>query len=326
MLSVVTFTRQLVTFVIKRSRLKLLFFLLLMLEMTPSEAQEWHGITPLKSSRSEVEQILGPAKTNTANTSLYIFHEEKVFIVFSKGSCYTNPDGWNVSKDIVITITVSPNSKTKFNTLRLKERGYKEKPDDEVRNIVYYTNEGEGNSYEVDIQEGIIKSITYFPKFKDNYLRCSGPNEGLVRTYKFDEYSEISPGEEKKRLDNFVKLLLRYDTTDAFVIVYAGRNSTEGEAKARGQKINDYLLNEPKLDARRIRIIDGGYREKPFIELYLVPPGAPQPMATPTVDPKVCVSSSPAARGLEQHSDGMLGSPGRAERVVLQKISIYTRY
>ncbi len=47
----------------------------------------------------------------------------------------------------------------------------------------------------------------------------------------------------------------------------------------------DYLTTARGVDARRIIIVNGGYREKDYIEIWVCPPGAKPPQPTPTVHP-----------------------------------------
>ena len=56
-----------------------------------------------------------------------------------------------------------------------------------------------------------------------------------------------------------------------------------GEPKARIAFWKPYLMNTRDIDGSRIEILDGGYRETPIVELWIVPHGAKPPVATPTL-------------------------------------------
>jgi hypothetical protein len=71
----------------------------------------------------------------------------------------------------------------------------------------------------------------------------------------------------------------------AYIFVYAGRTSRVGQADALGKRAADYLVNSRGVDSRRINIINGGYREDDYIEIWICPPGSPAPQASPTVQP-----------------------------------------
>jgi hypothetical protein len=102
---------------------------------------------------------------------------------------------------------------------------------------------------------------------------------------KFDEFPSIAFDDTKARLDNLAIELQNAPDTTAYVIVYAGRTSRAGQADALGRRALDYLVSSRGVDARRIVLINGGYREDDYIEIWVCPPGAKAPVASPTVQP-----------------------------------------
>lgn len=56
-----------------------------------------------------------------------------------------------------------------------------------------------------------------------------------------------------------------------------------GEAKARVGFWKPYLTNTRAIDGSRIEVIDGGYRENPIVELWIVPFGGKPPKPAPTL-------------------------------------------
>jgi hypothetical protein len=102
---------------------------------------------------------------------------------------------------------------------------------------------------------------------------------------KFDEFPSIAFDDTKARLDNLAIELQNAPDATAYIFVYAGRNSRTGQADALGRRAADYLVNSRGVDSRRINIINGGYREEDFIEIWICPPGATSPQASPTVQP-----------------------------------------
>ena len=107
----------------------------------------------------------------------------------------------------------------------------------------------------------------------------------LLSARKFDEYGAVALEDQKARLDNFAIELQNDPMTQAYVIVYGGRRSARGTAVARIKTVNTYLMTTRGVDSNRIVAIDGGYREEPTTELWIVPDGAVQPTASPSVDP-----------------------------------------
>ena len=59
-----------------------------------------------------------------------------------------------------------------------------------------------------------------------------------------------------------------------------------GEAKAHAERAKNYLVTVRHFPASRLIAIDGGYREEPEVDLYVVPKGVCPPSPTPTVDPR----------------------------------------
>ncbi len=101
---------------------------------------------------------------------------------------------------------------------------------------------------------------------------------------KFDEYGNIKRNDEKARLDNFANELQARPGAQGYIIGYGGRRSRAGEAQARADRAKDYLVNSRQIDAGRLVTVDGGYKEEPTTELWIVPAGATPPTASPTVD------------------------------------------
>ena len=102
---------------------------------------------------------------------------------------------------------------------------------------------------------------------------------------KFDEFPSIAFDDTKARLDNLAIELQNAPDATAYIFVYAGRNSRTGQADALGRRAADYLVNSRGVDSRRVNIINGGYREEDYIEIWICPPGATAPQASPTVQP-----------------------------------------
>jgi hypothetical protein len=175
----------------------------------------------------------------------------------------------------------------KLADLKLAESKYKKERDNHVWDIFNYINEVEGVSYQVDTSDdGMVTLIKYFPAAKDEHLRCPGSGEeGLEGTTKFDSYSDIPFESEKRRLDSFAEQARRYASTQAYIMVHAGRRARNGEAKTRGERAKEYLVKVNGIDAGRITTIDGGHQEGLTVELYLVPIGAQPPLPAPTVEP-----------------------------------------
>jgi hypothetical protein len=125
---------------------------------------------------------------------------------------------------------------------------------------------------------------------------CSLINEPPIQPRKIDEYGDIAVGDEKARLDNFVIELWNDPTARGYVLCYGGRRSRANEAQRRCERARNYLVNSRGMDAPRIVVVDGGLREGPEVEVWVVPTGAVPPASTPTVDPKEVRPSPPPGK------------------------------
>jgi hypothetical protein len=101
----------------------------------------------------------------------------------------------------------------------------------------------------------------------------------------FDQFPSVAFDDDKARLDNLAIELQNSPDAIAYIMIYAGRTSRAGQADRLGQRTLDYLTAQRGVDAHRVVIINGGYRETDFIEIWVCPPGAKTPQPTPTVNP-----------------------------------------
>lgn len=83
----------------------------------------WHGISPIHSSREDVERKFGkPIKTRRGiyYQSFYDFSDARITVTYSTGPCDSETGSeWNLSKDTVTNIHVVP--RNKLNVTKLKE-------------------------------------------------------------------------------------------------------------------------------------------------------------------------------------------------------------
>jgi hypothetical protein len=101
----------------------------------------------------------------------------------------------------------------------------------------------------------------------------------------FDQFPSVAFDDDKARFDNLAIELQNSPDSTAHIIIYAGRTSRVGQADRLGRRSMDYLTMQRGVDASRIIIVNGGYRESDFIEIWICPPGARAPQPTPTVQP-----------------------------------------
>lgn len=115
------------------------------------------------------------------------------------------------------------------------------------------------------------------------------------------EIGDVSCDNTKGYLDYLYGELYKNPTAEAYIIYYGGRSylnnidsgrglyrrrrlfPKHGEAEARVSYWKPYLINTRDVEASRIEVICGSYRERPDVELWVVPAGAQPPQASPTL-------------------------------------------
>lgn len=133
---------------------------------------EWRGITPLRSTREDVERLIGrPAKPGAP---LYEAEKESVHIIYSAEPCEQGVAGaWNVPPDTVIRIEVTPKKTLYLKDLKIDESKYVKVEQPHVLGSVSYVAEEEGVLIKTWYEEVI--AIHYGPTSKDKHLACPLP-------------------------------------------------------------------------------------------------------------------------------------------------------
>jgi hypothetical protein len=258
---------------------------------SPDEGKGWKGLVPLRSTRRDVEALLGPP--TPGGQSLYQTNEATVYVGYSDGPCEKGwPYGWNVDKDTVVSIVVSPKEPVMFTDLKIDKNKYRQTRDSHINSRMLYANQGEGITLTVDEITGKVKSFTYHPTDSQQKLQCPDAASRLPvgadqadPFFKFDAYGDLSPKLERERLDAVAAELLRRREADAYLIAYAGHVAYKGEASARAVCARNYLIKKHHIQADRIQAINGGYREMFEVEVYVEEKDGSIPLATPSVRP-----------------------------------------
>jgi hypothetical protein len=257
----------------------------MMLTMSGSlQTKGWRGIVPLHSTCEDAKRLLGIPK---CETNSYDFKDERAFIWFSEKACV---DGWNVPPGTVTSIEVFPKQKSHLADLGIDIGRFRKQVSQSEYDSDSYIDKEEGLVIAA-YPDGEVKSISYIPAAKDNYLRypnsladqpkAGGDSHSIL---KFDEYGDLAMNEEHKRLDDFAFQLKHEPNTRGYIIVYAGRRARAGEAQARAERAKNYVANTRGIESARIVTVDGGYRGELTIELFVGTKEA-APIPSPTVCP-----------------------------------------
>lgn len=253
-----------------------------LLTTTLTAFQGWRGIVPLRSTRADVEKLLGPpADSGNKFTSVYQLENETVVIDYEDDEPCTAPGGWRVPRGTVTSVTITPKTRLRFSDLKIDEGKYNKtdgghRPEDTI-----YTNDESGER--ITVYRGDVTLIAYGPTAGDSRRRCSASRAGSAPArrgstyFPLDTYHDISFEEEKSPLDNFAINLTEDRTKKGYIVVYAGRDGRAAAARARAERAKNYLVNERGIKARRVVTMYGGRRETFAVELYILPGRAPAP-------------------------------------------------
>jgi hypothetical protein len=244
----------------------------------------WNGIVPLHSTRADVTRLLGKPEGNCL--CVYRTPTERVVIDYAEAPCKGPVNGWNVPRDTVLQVRITPISPKTLSQLGLNDIAYV-KTREQDTGTTYFTDVRRGIRYSV--QDNRVVTIRYAPSSDDGKLRCAGfpPYDGGIADYHpYDSFPAESIEQTYAHLDAFAfQVATSQSAFTAYVVGYAGRISKRGEAKRIGDDARDYLIKKRGIRADRVLAVDGGFREKAQFELYLVPNGMATPTPKPTLTP-----------------------------------------
>jgi hypothetical protein len=171
-----------------------------------SKAGDWRGIVPLRSTRTEVERLLGAPAKGTRN--LYLTEKETISVVYAEVECAY---GWKIPLATVVSFSVVAKNPPTLVNLKLDESKFVKRRDLHVETTYYYLNEKEGINYTVDVSRGVVTGVEYYPSANDNNMRCptaNGPSGERKENPKLGE-SSVGPSDESKKLDKSAELSAR---------------------------------------------------------------------------------------------------------------------
>ena len=230
-------------------------------------AKDWQGIVPLRSTRTDVERILGQPKQYSVRGSLYSLRREIVVIRYQHAPCNEEESrfgyGWNVPVGTVTEIGVIPRSsiaKDKFVNDRFVTR-------DTGGGVVYYNDIDIGLQVETFVNR--VSLLNYAPEKTQEDLRCRALERGTVETSPtFDSYASIAAADEKMRLNNYAIQITSLMGRGVFA-VYGENPAARRSFRERAERAKDYLVKERGLEAERLLIVDAGYSSLARIDLQI---------------------------------------------------------
>jgi hypothetical protein len=124
-------------------------------------------------------------------------------------------------------------------------------------------------------------------KLEKEFVACGG---STVRDFfipqQLDKFGLIGLDGEWARLDNLAIQLQNDPESLAYIVIYGGKINKYGELKERPKPLVHYLTTKRGIDPKRIKIIEGGFREKFEFELWTSQSEKMFPPLSPTVEPE----------------------------------------
>lgn len=134
----------------------------------------WHGIVPLRSTRADVERLLGPATFSFGDTYSYSTTENRVDALYLDDPCKPQGSSQGTPPDYVAKLTVTPKRILLVSNLQLDKNKFIRVRNDHPENWVHYLSSELGITIDAIVNGGCeeVKSIVYQATSKDRELRC----------------------------------------------------------------------------------------------------------------------------------------------------------
>jgi hypothetical protein len=133
--------------------------------------------------------------------------------------------------------------------------------------------------------EAVVKPAEVVRKPADAPRIDNTNNRDNTAALRLDGYGDLTFELEKERLAGFARELRRAPDAQGYIIVYGGRCSADSAALERAERAKEWLINRHDIDASRIVVIDGGYRETLSTEIFVAPVDATLPEMKGSVQP-----------------------------------------
>jgi len=256
------------------------------------QSNSWRGLTPLQSTRAEVEKLYGNAIRSYGSSAEYLTQNGKISIRFAQRPC---EGGWIVQGDTVIEITAYDVSGKTDKELGFVEGRHRRNRDDVADHYTWFDPEQGLKYYFVQAIRDerilpLLESITYGPKRSDP--RCDGfPPYAPERDYfTMDQYSFLRPGMGREEalydvLGHIDELMIRVEFNEpefaGYVVIYFDRRRPFAYYKKELLRLKSLIGRKRKLYAEKLVIIEGGLLDRSEFRLYMLPKDWPPPAPVP---------------------------------------------
>lgn len=231
----------------------------------------------LKSTRSDVESVLGGSTIEGCYICRYESNGEATTVVYATDYCKGDLPGWNVPKDTVLSYYRFPKFSLALSNESLEKLNFQLSGSDifDDDSGYYYSNLELG----IQIEKGLTEKIGYvkhLPTSEDDYMRCDGfpPFNPVSEIYYPNEVHDDSSLEfGQATLESMVvEMSQNPEGYRGYFVVYQGVNQEPTQFEEYLTDLQSFLHSLEEEDSRvRISIIDAGCLETFKIETFIIP-------------------------------------------------------
>ena len=151
-------------------------------KMIPHRGPKWRKIVLTRSTREDVEKLLGQSEYRGFGASYAVEGGTLRVIYYPFNRCSASGAFLRVPQWTVVEMTYDPDNPPSLAELKLdlkKFRQQRESP--HVPELISYINNEKGVEYTFQ-GDNTLSSVRYFPPKRYNYLRCQKPTESRRKT------------------------------------------------------------------------------------------------------------------------------------------------
>jgi hypothetical protein len=135
-----------------------------------TEAKEWRGIVPLKSTREDVKRILGRSRDANRMRANYDLDEGHIYIAFSNDEDYNSDCVKKLPKDIVLLIVFRPKVDLTLSDLKPNLTKFRKFDPSIPQNLGFEAYVSEEEGLIVTTYKGKVSRINYLATKEDQKL------------------------------------------------------------------------------------------------------------------------------------------------------------
>src|SRR6185436_9998692 len=107
----------------------------------------------------------------------------------------------------------------------------------------------------------------------------------IMAPERFDQWGDVRLNAEDAHLDKLAAQAKEWPLSMIYLFIHAGQTACVGEARARGLRAKNCLVDKG-LSSERIVVTDAGWRKEVSVEVWIWPPELGKPTITPDFDLK----------------------------------------